>query len=362
VVIRRLSSPPAGIRGLAEKAHKPEPDESGFGRFRQAPAELTTHPLAELAAGQPDKTAAPSPVLRAGHLLAALCFALPGLRPVAAAATKAQDAAGTTESQTPDKSRYTLFNPTPTEYMRELSADRPDKTDCPFTVDAGHFQIEMDFANMTYNRPNSERSNVRFTAFEVAPMNLKVGLLNNLDLQLVYASYQWEKTDSRDTGLIERQAGFDGITPRLKLNLAGNDGGFFALALIPFVKLPLSSGHLRNGSPEGGLGIPYAFDIPGCDVGFQTTFHCNPSGAGSGYHYEFDNSVSIGHRVIGKLSLSAEFFSSVTTELNSDWVGTVDTWLTYQLNKNLRLDAGVYIGVTPAADDWHPWVGMTWRF
>jgi hypothetical protein len=40
---------------------------------------------------------------------------------------------------------------------------------------------------------------------------------------------------------------------------------------------------------------------------------------------------------------------------------TVDTWLTYQVNKNLRLDGGVYIGVTPAADDWHPWIGMTWR-
>ena len=71
---------------------------------------------------------------------------------------------------------------------------------------------------------------------------------------------------------------------------------------------------------------------------------------------------ALGIAIIGKLSLSAEFFSSVSTERNSDWVGTVDTWLTYQVNKNLRLDAGVYIGVTPAADDWHPWVGMTWRY
>jgi len=34
----------------------------------------------------------------------------------------------------------------------------------------------------------------------------------------------------------------------------------------------------------------------------------------------------------------------------------VDTWLTYQINKDLRLDGGVYIGVTLAADDWHPWL------
>ena len=262
----------------------------------------------------------------------------------------------------PDKSSYTLFHPTPSALMREMNADRPDKTDCPFTVDAGHFQLEMDFANMTYDQPSSERGNVRFTAVEAAPMNIKVGLLNSLDFQLVYTSYQWEETDNRDTGITERKSGFDGITPRLKVNLVGNDGGFFALALIPFVALPLSSGQLRKSSVEGGLGIPYAFDIPGWDVGFQTTFHYNRDGAGSGYHTEFDNSVSIGRRIIGKLSLSAEFFSSVSTEQNSDWVGTVDTWLTYQVNKNLRLDGGVYIGVTPAADDWHSWVGTTWRY
>src|SRR5438105_7019773 len=150
----------------------------------------------------------------------------------------------------PDKSQYDLFNPTPGEFMRELSADRPDKTDCPFTVDAGHFQIEMDFANLTYNRPRAERGNARFTAIETAPVNLKAGLLNNLDFQLVYTAYRWEKTDNRDTGVIERKSGFAGITPRLKLNLTGNDGGFFALGLIPFVKLPSGSGQAGNGSTE----------------------------------------------------------------------------------------------------------------
>jgi len=271
------------------------------------------------------------------------------------------DAEAATE-RLPDKSSYTLFNPTPRALMRELSADRPDKTDCPFTVDAGHFQLEMDFANLTYNSPNSKRGNVRFAAYEAAPMNLKAGLLNNLDFQLVYAPYRWERTDDRDAGTMERKSGFDGITPRFKVNLIGNDGGFFALALIPFVKLPLSQKHLGSGSAEGGLGIPYAFDIPNWDVGLQSTFSFNRNESGNGYHTEFDNSVSIGHAVIGKLSVAAEFFSSVSTERGTGWIGTADTWLTYQVNKNLRLDAGVYIGVTPAEDDWHPRLGMTWRY
>ena len=44
----------------------------------------------------------------------------------------------------PDKAKYHLLNPTPREQMREMSTDRPDKTESPYTVDAGHFQIESD--------------------------------------------------------------------------------------------------------------------------------------------------------------------------------------------------------------------------
>src|SRR5436305_12680244 len=103
----------------------------------------------------------------------------------------------------PEKRGYNLFHPTPQAFLRELSADRPDKTDCPFTVDAGHFQVEMDFANVTYNRPNSARGNVRFTGYQAGPMNLKIGVLNNLDFQFVCVPYRWERTEDRGAGTIE---------------------------------------------------------------------------------------------------------------------------------------------------------------
>ncbi|HTL78180.1 MAG TPA: hypothetical protein VL136_02145, partial [Candidatus Babeliales bacterium] len=43
---------------------------------------------------------------------------------------------------TPDKSHYTLFNPTPIDLRRPYNTDRPSKTDSPYTVDAGVFQVE----------------------------------------------------------------------------------------------------------------------------------------------------------------------------------------------------------------------------
>ena len=246
--------------------------------------------------------------------------------------------------------------------MRELSADRPDKTDCPFTVDAGHFQLEMDDANFTYDAPTAAHGNLKTERYQLAPMNIKVGVLNNMDFQLVFQPYQGQRTEDKTTGAVENDAGFGDITPRIKVNLVGDDGGFVAIALIPYVKFPTAKRSFGDGAYEGGVGIPYAFDVPGWDVGFQTTVACDHDNVGSGYHADIANSISIGHAVIGALEYHVEFFSSVSTERNSDWVGTFDTWLTYQVNKNMVLDAGVYIGVTAAADNWHPWVGMTWRY
>jgi hypothetical protein len=246
--------------------------------------------------------------------------------------------------------------------MRDISPDRPDKTDSPFTVDAGHYQLELDFANFTYNAPNSQNGNVKSDAYQLAPMNVKVGVFNNVDLQLVLQPWSWQQSKNETTGAVTTDSGFGDTTLRAKVNLIGNDGGFFALALIPYVTLPTAQDYLGAGGMEGGVGIPYAFDVPNWDVGFQTTVSCYRNDFGDGYHADIANSVSVGHAVIGALEYHVEFYSSVSTEQNSGWVGTVDTWFTYQLNKNLIFDSGVYIGVTAAADNWHPWIGMTWRY
>ncbi|MDE3067856.1 MAG: hypothetical protein KGJ60_09930 [Verrucomicrobiota bacterium] len=86
-----------------------------------------------------------------------------------------------------------------------------------------------------------------------------------------------------------------------------------------------------------------------------------PAAGGRAQHADIANSVSIGHAVVGPLEYHVEFYSDVSTERDANWVGTFDTWFTYQVNKSIVLDAGVYIRVTAAADDWHPWIRMTWR-
>ena len=262
-----------------------------------------------------------------------------------------------------DKSQYHLFNPTPRDLMREMSTDRPDKTESAYTVDAGHFQIEMDVLSYSYDRDNGLPGDTRVESLSIAPVNLKAGLCNWADLQLVIETYTSVRTHAREAREVEEQRGFGDITLRLKGNMWGNDGGPTALALMPYVKLPTNQDDLGNNSVEGGLIVPLAVELPkGWGMAVMTQLDYLRDESGSGHHPEFVNTITFGHQIVGNLDGYVEFFSAVSTEEDSEWVGTVDLGLTYGLTEDIQLDAGVNIGVTKSADDWNPFLGISWRF
>ena len=97
-------------------------------------------------------------------------------------------------------------------------------------------------------------------------------------------------------------------------------------------------------------------------MGLMTEADHLRSSDSSNYHQEFINSITFGHGIIGQLAGYLEFFSSVSSERDVEWIGTVDFGLTYKLRSNVQLDAGVNIGVTRAADDLNSFVGLSVRF
>ncbi len=258
----------------------------------------------------------------------------------------------------PDKSDYNLFNPTPSGLMRELSPDRPDKTESPYTVDAGHYQLEMDFANFTYNQ--TEGTTTR--AWNVAPFNLKAGLLNNVDLQFVFDNWLYVRANDRTSGNTT-QSGIGDCTTRLKINLWGDDGGPTAFALLPYVKVPTSTDNLGNDAVEGGVIFPLAVKLPAdLELGLETAVSFLRDGDDSNYHEDFIDAITCDHAIVGNLSGYLEFFSDVSTARHSSWIGTVDAGLEFLVAKNVQLDCGCNFGVTSAADDFNPFAGITVRF
>ncbi len=274
---------------------------------------------------------------------------------LAASRTMAQE----TNSVPPDKSVFNLFNPTPPGLMRELNPDRPDKTESPYTLDAGHFMLEMDFANFTYDKTDGTATR----AWNIAPFNLKAGLFNNVDVQFVFDNYLRVRTDDRVAGTSITQSGVGDLTTRLKINLWGNDGGQTAFGLLPYLKIPTSSDNLGNDAVEGGVIFPLAIKLPhDFDLGLETAFSCLRDDNDNNYHADFINSVTLDHAIAGKLSGYLEFFSDISAERHSAWIGTVDVGLEFLVTENIQLDCGCNFGVTRAAYDFNPFAGITVRF
>ncbi|WP_337884468.1 hypothetical protein [Fischerella thermalis] len=105
----------------------------------------------------------------------------------------------------PNKSQYNLFNPTPRELWREFSTDRPDKTETPFTVDAGRFTMEADLFIYTRDVNNKEGDDV--TTYNYFVPNFKVGLTNNIDLQIIPEVYTVERTKPKGDRTLSQKLG-----------------------------------------------------------------------------------------------------------------------------------------------------------
>src|SRR5881394_1616894 len=206
-----------------------------------------------------------------------------------------------------DKSSFNLFNPTPKEHLREMDTDFPGSTESPYTVDAGHFQLELRWIGYSSDQESIHGVTQRTEERAFAPMNLRLGLLNQMDAQLVLEPYT-VRYESQDGRRVTRR-GFGDTTLRVKYNFWGNDGGRTAFAATPYVKFPTSQDNIGNRAVEGGLILPLAVEIPrNFYLGVTTRFDLVLDEDESGYHAEFVNSVAFGHDLFGSLFGYLEFF------------------------------------------------------
>jgi len=129
----------------------------------------------------------------------------------------------------------------PAPATRTMTTDRPDATESPYTVEPGHMQLEMDFANYSRSRPGG----TRVADWEAVPFNLRFGLAPDLEAGFFVIPFRRE-TETPPAGPGTTRSGFGDLALRAKLNLWGNDGGPTAFGAIADLKLPIGSGGLSQ--------------------------------------------------------------------------------------------------------------------
>ena len=274
--------------------------------------------------------------------------------PIAAAAQQAPPP--------PDKSGFTLFDPTPTADLRPFCVDRPTKSTSPCTVDAGHVQIETDLADVTYDRSGG----ATMTTWLIADPTLKLGLANTLDVELSIAPVEIVTVRDRATGRSSRQSGVGDLFARLKWSLIGDDGGAVGFALVPYIKAPTASAGLGDGAVEGGLIAPLSVNLP-MNVQLVTDPEVDlvRDAVGGGHHVNTSGLIGLSRPISKAVTLSVELWSDIdfdpagrTTQVSAD-LGAA--WIPPS-RPNIQFDGGVNLGLNNRTPGLQAYVGVSRRF
>lgn len=257
-------------------------------------------------------------------------------------ATDGAAAAAASDATADAEGGYSLLHPTPRDRMREMSTDRPDTTESPISVDAGHFQLELDAVSVARDEG--------VTDLALGTLNLKLGLTTFSDLQLVVEPFHH----------IQSENGFGDLTVRYKVNFWGNDGGPTAFGLMPFVSLPTASDGFGSGHVEGGLIAPLAVEGPlGWDFG--TMAELDAVWGGDEYGAELLLTATAGHDIWRELGGFVELAGNVPLDGESAAL-VADAGLTLGITDDFVIDAGARVGLNDAAEDFSSFLGGSARY
>jgi hypothetical protein len=252
--------------------------------------------------------------------------------------------------------------------LRPLSTDRPDTTESPYSVDKGHYQIEMEPLSWSRNDDNGEKTTTINGSY-----NLKFGIADNMDLQLVLSPYNYEKTKAN--GDEDSNNGIGNTDIRWKINLWGNDSGDTAFALMPFVTIPTDDNNLdpdNDDHNEYGLIAPLAFTLPNnWNAAVMLEVDRVRNADDDGYTLVWIPTATASHEISGKWAGFVELvyrYDNDDSDAADDYRKGAnyngnevyfDAGVTYALTETSQLDFGTNIGLSDNAEDVRFFIGFS---
>jgi hypothetical protein len=288
-------------------------------------------------------------------LLAAIVGAQGGMAQGGTASAQSSDT-----TSAPDKSDYTLFAPTPDDALRAFCTDRPPKANLPCTVDAGHFQYESDIFNWT----TATTGGVTTNTYLFTNPTLKLGLTNRIDVELNMAPIETVTTKG-PTGK-QTLTGVGDLFLRVKVNLAGAEGGDFQAAIIPYVKIPTARSGIGDGAGEGGAIVPISFALPwDFTLLFDPEIDILRNTANFGRHANFQTLANLSHALSSSVTGYVEVWGQADNDPSSPTKqASLDlsiAWIASPNLPNLQFDVGTNIGLTAATPKLQVYVGVSQR-
>lgn len=232
-------------------------------------------------------------------------------------------------------------------------------TETPQTVAPGKILVEMDGLSLGFDRGNT--SGKGFTALGLASTILSAGLTDSVDLQVgatLFLRQTYEFAGARDS-----RSGLGDLRFRVKWTCWRDASTGSALALLPYVKVPSSTGGVGNNAVEGGLIVPWAMAIPGgITAGAMFQWDVLRNDANNGYDSQWRVTGALQRKLTSAFSLYGEGTMAAISSGLSKWAGTLGVGALLRVTKSVELDYEMQRGLNRHATDWTHVFRVNWEW
>jgi len=245
-----------------------------------------------------------------------------------------------------------------------LLAGRPlvaQVTEIPQTIAPGKFLLKMDALSLSFDRHDTKDEGVKFTAIGLGRAFLATGLTQNLDVQVGAELFLHTRVKMDNT--TQSHSGIGDVYFRTKWTFWRDQSLGAAAAVMPYIKVPTSSGGVGNGYTEGGVIVPWAMSLSGgFNAGAMAQWGVVRNDANNGYDSQWAASGFFSRAITGTINIYGESTLTATSAGASRTAMTIGAGVNYNLTPFFVVDYALYAGVSRDAAAWNPVVRIRWEF
>lgn len=241
---------------------------------------------------------------------------------------------------------------------RDYCPARPGLGTPACTIDAGRVSVETSLTDWTLDKQGGDRTDTLL----IGDTEVRIGLSDTVEAQIGWTPMGYVR--NRSAGVVDRATRVGDVTLGLKANLANPDGSGLAVAVQPFVTLPVGRSPVGAGNWGAGVVVPISYDLSkSVNLEFVPEMDAAVDQDGRGRHFAASAVIGLGFSLTDKLTFEVEGKvlrdddpSGRTTQ------GLASASLAYKANDNLQFDVGGVAGLNREAPDVELYAGVSRRF
>ena len=236
--------------------------------------------------------------------------------------------------------------------------NRPGLGSSTCSTEAGRVSVEVGVGGWTIDNADDARDD----SVTLGETFLRYGIDDKTELQLGFTAYT--HVYSRSGAAIDTDGGFSDVRLGVRRNLIGNDGGDAALAIEPYVTLPVGTRAASAGDWSAGVTLPASFTLgSGFSLGATSVAAAAVDADGDGRHFAASEYLGLGHDLSNNVSATAEIGLTYDDDPSGEsWAPVASASVGWAPRDLLQIDAGTVVGLNDDSADLQIYFGISKLF